>query len=237
MSAEELLDTIASSIKIENEDPIVAVAQIPDNLKEFVTKDALKILPIVEGNTLTWYRGDALYIIEILWPKIQEKQTISLSFAQKYGIAWSSLQKSYSPLQVQKINPDAVIPAKAHPLDTGYDITAIRVVKENFGPGVTLFGTGLIVRPPDGYYVDMVARSSTCKLGWGIANHVGIIDAQYRGELCIPMFKLTPEAKDLELPARVAQIIVRRLELTDIEEVADVGETHRGAGGFGSSGK
>ena len=237
MSVEELLDTISKTIEIEDENPIVASAQIPDNLKPLLTADNIKILPAIEGDKIKWYRGDALYIIEILWPRIQEKQSISLTFAQKYGIAWNKLQSSYSKLQIQKIHPDAVTPSKAHPLDTGYDITAIRVVKENFGPGVTLFGTGLIIRPPDGYYVDLVARSSTCKMGWGIANHVGIIDAQYRGELCIPMFKLTPDAKDLELPARIAQIIVRRLELTDIEEVANVGETHRSSGGFGSSGK
>ena len=66
---------------------------------------------------------------------------------------------------------------------------------------------------------------------------MGIIDAQYRGELCVPMFKLSPEAKDLELPARVAQIVVRRLEMVDMEVVDDVGATDRGAGGFGSSGK
>lgn len=234
--AKDLIDTIASTIKIESIDPVFACATIPEYLKPLVTTENIKILPEIDGNKLTWYYSDALYIIETIWPQIQEKQSISLTFAQMYGQAWAALQKSYSTLRVQKLHMDAVIPSKGHPLDTGFDVTAIRVAKENFGPGVTLFGTGLIIRPPDGYYIDMVARSSTCKLGWGIANHVGIIDAQYRGELCIPMFKLTPDAKDLELPARIAQIIVRRLELADVEEVENVGETNRGAGGFGSTG-
>ena len=236
MISDDLINAIATTIKIESIDPVLACATIPESLLSLVTPENIKILPEINGNKLTWYYSDALYIIETLWPQIQEKQSISLTFAQQYGKAWSSLQQSYSTLRVQKINPNAVIPSKGHPLDTGFDVTAIRVAKENFGPGVTLFGTGLIIRPPDGYYIDMVARSSTCKLGWGIANHVGIIDAQYRGELCIPMFKLTPDAKELELPARIAQIIVRRLELADVEEVQNVGETNRGAGGFGSTG-
>ncbi|KAK8891970.1 hypothetical protein M9Y10_029192 [Tritrichomonas musculus] len=234
--AEDLINAIASTIKIESTDPVRACATIPEFLLPLVKPENIKILPVIEENKLVWYNSDALYIIETIWPQIQEKQSISLTFAQSYGKAWSALQNSYSTLRVQKIRMDAVIPSKGHPLDTGFDVTAIRVAKENFGPGVTLFGTGLIIRPPDGYYIDMVARSSTCKLGWGIANHVGIIDAQYRGELCIPMFKLTPDAKDLELPARIAQIIVRRLELADVEEVENVGETNRGAGGFGSTG-
>ena len=234
--AEDLINAIASTIKIESTDPVRACATIPEFLLPLVKPENIKILPVIEENKLVWYNSDALYIIETIWPQIQEKQSISLTFAQSYGKAWSALQNSYSTLRVQKIRMDAVIPSKGHPLDTGFDVTAIRVAKENFGPGVTLFGTGLIIRPPDGYSIDMVARSSTCKLGWGIANHVGIIDAQYRGELCIPMFKLTPDAKDLELPARIAQIIVRRLELADVEEVENVGETNRGAGGFGSTG-
>ena len=235
-TAQYLINEIASTIKIESVDPVFACATIPEFLLPLVTGENIKILPTINGNKLTWYDSDALYIIETIWPQIQEKQSISLTFAQMYGKAWAALQRSYSTLRVQKINMDAVIPCKGHPLDTGFDVTAIRIAKENFGPGVTLFGTGLIIRPPDGYYIDMVARSSTCKLGWGIANHVGIIDAQYRGELCIPMFKLSPDAKDLELPARIAQIIVRRLELADVEEVENVGETNRGAGGFGSTG-
>lgn len=232
------VEAIAATIKIIlDEDGVRAVAEIPEEMIPQLDSASLKNKPHINGNVLTWFGGDAIYTVEALWPLIQEKQGIDVSFAQHYAKAWAHLQKSYSTLQVQKMIPEAVIPTKAHPLDSGFDLTVVRVVKPNFGPGVTLYGTGLIVRPPDGYYIDMVARSSTCKLGWGVANAVGIIDAQYRGELCVPMFKLSPDAQELELPARVAQMIVRRLELTEIEEVTDAGETQRGSGGFGSSGK
>ena len=235
--AEEVIESIASTITVKTEGGVRAEAKIPESLIPAIPASSLKNKPIIEGNQLVWYGADAIYTVEALWPLIQAKQSIDLSFVQMYSKAWAQLQQSYSTLQVQKMVPEAIIPTRAHPLDSGFDLTVIRVVNPNFGPGVVLYGTGLIVRPPDGYYVDMVARSSTCKLGWGVANAVGIIDAQYRGELCVPMFKLSPEAKELELPARVAQMIVRRLEMADLEEVENVGQTHRGAGGFGSTGK
>ena len=235
--SEEVVQAIAATIRVQTDNGVFAEATVDESLIPSLASSSLKNKPIVEGTTLKWYGADAIYTVEALWPLIQAKQSIDLTFVQMYARAWAKLQKSYSTLQIQKMVPEAVTPSRAHPLDSGFDITVIRVVNPNFGPGVVLFGTGLIVRPPDGYYVDMVARSSTCKQGWGVANAVGIIDAQYRGELCVPMFKLSPDAKELELPARVAQIIIRRLEMADIEEVENVGDTQRGAGGFGSSGK
>ena len=235
--SDEVVQAIAKTITVHTDNNVYAEAIIPESLVASVPQSSLKSKPVISGTKLTWYGADAIYTVEALWPLIQSEQSISLTFAQTYARAWTKLQQTYSTMQVQKMLPEAVIPARAHPLDSGFDITVIRVVNPNYGPGVVLFGTGLIIRPPDGYYIDMVARSSTSKLGWGIANAVGIIDAQYRGELCVPMFKLSPEAGDLELPARVAQIIVRRLEMTDIEEVENAGDTHRGANGFGSSGR
>jgi dUTP pyrophosphatase len=234
--SEQVIEAIASTIRILDEGSVSAEAEVPAELVSEV-RSSVKIQPEIRGNKLFWYGADALYTIEDIWQEIQKKQSISVTFAQEYGRAWSKLRQEYSTLQVQKLIPEAVTPAKAHPLDSGFDLTIVRVVNPNFGPGVILYGTGLVVRPPDGCYVDLVTRSSTSKLGWGLANSVGIIDAQYRGELCLPLFKLSPDAKDLELPARIAQLIVRPLILTDIKEMASVNETQRGVGGFGSSGK
>jgi dUTP pyrophosphatase len=231
--SEAIIDAVASTIEITSESPITVEAEIPDALLPHL-QGAFQIQPKISNNRLAWYGGDALYTIEALWSQVQKKQ--STTFAQIYGRARAELQRQYSTLQVQKLIPEAIIPTKAHPLDSGFDLTVVRIVNPAFGPDVVLYGTGLAIRPPDGYYIDVVARSSTCRLGWGIANSVGIIDAQYRGELCIPLFKLSPNAKEIELPARIAQMIVRPLLLADIEEVASLNETQRGAGGFGSSG-
>jgi dUTP pyrophosphatase len=233
---DSVIGSIASSIRISSLNPVVASAMIPTDLIDQVANCPLKVKPGILGNCLTWSGADALFVMEDLWGDIQKSQGVSVTFAQNYGSAWASLQRTYSPLFVQKLIPEAVIPSKAHPLDSGFDITIVRIINPNFGPGVMLYGTGLVIRPPDGHYLDLVARSSLCKLGWGLANSVGIIDAQYRGELCVPLYKLSERAVELQLPLRIAQLIVRGLVMTDIEEVLDIGTTNRGTSGFGSSG-
>jgi deoxyuridine 5'-triphosphate nucleotidohydrolase len=232
------MEEIASTIKIASVTPVVAEAKVSKEVIEKIDEIELKVRPSkVNEDSLEWYGADALFAIESLWELIQKTQGISQTLAQKYGKVWSALRKTYSTLQVKKIRPDAIIPSKAHPLDSGFDISVVHIVKREFGPGVILYGTGLVVRPPDGYYIDLVARSSLCKAGWMIANCVGIIDAQYRGELCVSLTKIHGNAKPLELPARIGQIIIRELHVCDVEEVDEICSTQRGAGGFGSSGK
>jgi dUTP pyrophosphatase len=231
------MDSIASTVKITSTEPVTACAKF-EGTSEDLEKLELKVKPFsFKDNQLIWYGADALFFIESIWSDIQRTQGISQTFAQCYGKSWSSLRRTYSSLQVKKIIPEAIIPSKAHPLDTGYDVSVVRIVKENFGPGVVLYGTGLVVRPPDGYYIDLIARSSLCKMGYIIANSVGVIDAQYRGELCIPLAKISNDALPLQLPARIAQIVIRELHVCDIEEVDEIGSTQRGSNGFGSSGK
>ena len=232
------LESIASTLNIVSTQPVIAKATVSKELIDHLSEIELKVPPSeVSENSIQWYGADALFIIESLWDIIAKTQGISQTFAQKYGKVWSALRKTYSTLQVKKLIPEAIVPSKAHPLDTGFDISVVHIVKQEFGPGVVLYGTGLVVRPPDGYYIDLVARSSLCKTGWMVANCVGIIDAQYRGELCVPLCKINENAKPLELPARIGQIIIRELHVCDIEEVDEINSTQRGVGGFGSSGK
>ncbi len=137
-------------------------------------------------------------------------------------------------IQVQKIEPNAVIPYKARVSDSGYDLTLI-AERKKMG-SVRLLGTGLIVQPPDGYYFDVVARSSIIKTGHMIANNVGVIDRAYRGELMVPVIKVDPNAPELELPIRLAQLIPRPIAHFSVEVVSNLTYTARGSGGFGSTG-
>ena len=236
--SEPTLEAIAKTIKITSTQPVIACAKVPHEVIAKLQQFEHKVPPPeIIDDTIQWYGADALFAIESLWDLIQKTQGISQTFAQQYGKTWSALRKQYSTLQVKRLIPEAIIPSKAHPLDSGFDISVVHVVKEDFGPGVTLYGTGLVVRPPDGYYIDMVARSSLCKFGWMVANCVGIIDSQYRGELCVPLCKIREDARPLELPARIGQIIIRELHVCDIQEVEEINTTQRGVGGFGSSGK
>jgi len=139
-----------------------------------------------------------------------------------------------TPILVQRLCAEAVIPTKSRPSDSGYDVTLIaerRRINE-----VILYGTGLIVQPPEGYYFDVVARSSIIKTGHMLANNVGIIDRAYRGELLVPLVKLDSDAPSLELPVRLVQLIPRPIVHFSVELVDDLTYTSRGPGGFGSTG-
>lgn len=143
--------------------------------------------------------------------------------------------KTHGRVLVQRVNKDAQLPKKERVSDSGYDLT---LLYEHKRMGVvTLYGTGIIVEPPDGWYFDVVPRSSIIKRGYILANSVGIIDRSYRGEIFVPLIKLDPDAPDLELPARVAQLIPRPIVHFEISERATLSLTERGAGGFGSTGR
>lgn len=142
-------------------------------------------------------------------------------------------------IRFKRHSPEAVIPAKAHPSDSGYDLTLIKVDKTialPVGDGlVTMYDTGISVEPPTGYYFDAVPRSSLFKTGYILANSVGIIDRSYRGTIKAALMKLDTRMPDLELPARVLQLVPRRIEYMFTKEVEELTSTTRESGGFGST--
>jgi deoxyuridine 5'-triphosphate nucleotidohydrolase len=137
-------------------------------------------------------------------------------------------------LAVQRLRSDAVLPSKERISDSGYDLTLI-YEKKKMGV-VTMYGTGLVLQPPSGWYLDVVPRSSIVKRGYILANNVGIIDRSYRGEIFVPLIKIDPNVPDLDLPARVAQLIPRPIVHFPVREEDSLSATERGAGGFGSTG-
>jgi deoxyuridine 5'-triphosphate nucleotidohydrolase len=131
-------------------------------------------------------------------------------------------------------DPNGVPPTRARPSDSGFDLSLI-AVRKTYG-NVTLYGTGVTVQPPSGFYFDMVPRSSIIKQGYILANSVGIIDQSYTGEIMVPLLKIDPDAPDLELPCRMVQLIPRRWYGFIPEPVASLTATQRADGGFGSTG-
>lgn len=138
-----------------------------------------------------------------------------------------------------KLLDGAVPPTLAYDTDTGYDVTLIKKMKTirlgSFGE-VSLYDSGIIISPPKGYYVDLVARSSLSKTGHMLANGFGVIDNTYRGTLIAAMLKYDIDGSDLELPGKYVQIIFRPvIHFTPVEvDVIDI--TKRGAGKLGSTG-
>lgn len=141
------------------------------------------------------------------------------------------------PIFHYKLNrPDAKPPLKAHVDDTGFDLTLLECVKR-FGL-VEMYDTGISVAPANGYYFDLVARSSIIKSGYILANGIGIIDSGYRGSILVPLIKIDKEAEKLKLPCALVQLVPRkRIDLVPLETEDFFSGTSRGDGGFGSTNK
>ncbi len=138
------------------------------------------------------------------------------------------------PIRWTAVHPDARPPFKQRVTDSGYDLTLL-YEKKRVGACV-LYGTGLVIEPPYGWYLDVVPRSSIIKSGYLLANNVGVIDRGYRGEILVPLIKVDPRAPELELPARVVQMVPRPIVHLGLEQVDASRSSHRGSGGFGSTG-
>ena len=138
--------------------------------------------------------------------------------------------------KVFKTHDGGVIPSKPHMSDVGYDVTVVSK-KKDLTSTTALYDTGIKITPPDGYYVEIVPRSSLSKSGYILANSVGIIDPTYSGNLLVALCKVDPYADDISLPFRCCQIIFRKQYHVNIEEcITPIDATMRGGGGFGSSG-
>ncbi len=138
-------------------------------------------------------------------------------------------------LQVVKTHENAIMPSRAHPLDIGLDLTAIKKHK-TLPHGIIMYDTGIAVKPPEGYYIEILPRSSISKTGWMLANSVGTVDPNYTGNLYIALAPVHPDVPEIELPFCKCQLVVRKAEYLDITEVSSLDDTDRGSGGFGSTG-
>ena len=145
---------------------------------------------------------------------------------------WNELH--HNRCWVCRIDPRAVIPFKVKASDVGYDLMLIRKVK-NFNAVTVLYDTGIQLKPENGYYAEIVPRSSLSKSGYILSNSVGIIDPSYRGNIYISLTKVDPAAPELGLPFQACQLIFRRQHFVTMKTVKKLDTTERGEGGFGST--
>ena len=127
----------------------------------------------------------------------------------------------------------AYTPSRAMNTDSGWDLHLLSKIKEE--NGVEYYDTGIAVQCPQGYYLELVGRSSISKSGYMLANNVGIIDNGYRGNIIAALVKINPNMPDLKLPVRLVQIIPKKVVDSYFTECKELDETPRGAGGFGST--
>ncbi len=106
-------------------------------------------------------------------------------------------------------------------------------------PGETkLIHTGIAMEIPDGYAGLIFARSGLAtKRGLAPANKVGVIDSDYRGEIMVALHNHSDKEQRIEGGERIAQLCIVPFLKAEFEPVAELSETVRGQGGFGSTGK
>lgn len=120
----------------------------------------------------------------------------------------------------------------------GMDIRAYLEEPVTIEPGKrALIPTGLFMEIPDGYEVQIRARSGLAvKKGIGLTNGVGTIDSDYRGEIKVSLINWGEESFNVNNGDRIAQIVVARYERAVLEKADELSDTQRGAGGFGHTG-
>lgn len=100
-----------------------------------------------------------------------------------------------------------------------------------------LVPTGIFIELPCGYEAQVRARSGLAiKNGIGLVNGIGTVDADYRGELKVPMINWSDEDFTINDGDRIAQVVISKHERAEFELCEELGETERGSGGFGHTG-
>lgn len=138
-----------------------------------------------------------------------------------------------------KLHPDAKAPTQGSLLAAGWDLRTVETCVINKGKS-TKVPTGLAVAIPAGYEGQIRARSSLGARGIILPNGIGTIDADYRGQIHVLMTWIGEgESTIIEAGERIAQMVISPVPKVKFEEVSEeqLGETERGDGGFGSTGR
>jgi dUTP pyrophosphatase len=138
---------------------------------------------------------------------------------------------------VTRIDSDLPLPAYEHPGDAGLDLRSrVDVVLE---PGMrALVPTGVAIALPPGHVALVCARSGLAlRNGIGLVNAPGVIDAGYRGEIGVILINHDPAtAVTISRGDRIAQLLIQQVGVARLIEVTELPGSHRGEGGFGSTG-
>ena len=136
-------------------------------------------------------------------------------------------------MKVKKLHPNAKLPVRAHATDSGADLFALeRTVLPPHA--ISHVHTGIAVELPENTSGVIWGKSSVESKG--VKAMAGLIDAPYRGELIVCMDNLNPQEFIFEAGQKIAQLVVLPTLYPSFEEAAELTDTARGSGGFGSTG-
>ena len=137
-------------------------------------------------------------------------------------------------LRFKQLDPKAVLPARGSALAAGLDICSIEDLAIQPKQRAKA-RTGLAVAIPPGFYGRVAPRSGLAAKN-GLDVLAGVIDSDYRGEVCCLLYNTGDEAIHLAAGSKICQLIVEQIITPEAMWVTELDETARGAGGFGSTG-
>lgn len=142
-------------------------------------------------------------------------------------------------IRVKKLRPGATLPAYGSLGAAGADLTACLDTPVTIAPGQTAFiPTGIALEVPANCAGLIYARSGmACKQGLAPANKVGVIDSDYRGEILVALHNHGCQSRVIKPGQRIAQLLITPVLTPAYDEVPELSDTLRDAGGFGSTGK
>lgn len=142
-------------------------------------------------------------------------------------------------IKIKKLNPNAKVPKRATNGSAGMDLYACIDEPITITPGqLAVVPTGIAIALPDNSCAAFLyARSGLgVKHGICLSNGVGVIDSDYRGEICAGICNVSDKPYTIEPDERVCQMVIAPVLTPDIVEVSELDDTQRGKGGFGSTG-
>ena len=154
--------------------------------------------------------------------------------------------KTNYTLKIKKLHDDATLPTLGSEYAAGYDLYAyLNDEYSMVNRRITIpphsavkIGTGISMSVPQGYFGAIFARSGLAtKQGLRPANCVGVVDCDYRGEVIVALHNDSDTNKIVTHGDRIAQLVLLPYQHMAIKSVAELDETERGDGGFGSTGK
>ena len=141
-------------------------------------------------------------------------------------------------INFKRLSPQAKTPTYGTEYSAGADLYNLDDAVEIAPHATVLIHTGIAIEIPEGYCGLIFARSGlAAKRGLAPANKVGVIDADYRGEIMVALHNHTAAPATVDAGERVAQLAIVPFLKAEFEESCELSDTIRGHGGFGSTGK
>lgn len=142
-------------------------------------------------------------------------------------------------IKYKRLSEKAVAPVRAHKSDAGFDLTVSRITTElnECGQLVLVYHTDLAFEIPEGYYGQLMTRSSISKKSLRLTTSSSVIDSGYRGEVTAKFMSTTDVVPAVyQEGERFAQLLILPLPEVEFVEADELTESDRGEGGFGSTG-